>query len=183
MSFLPGSGNSTQNVAAFVVGNVLRIISYWLPWLPVSGTLAIIVIAHVINRIPYGTRVNNAALAQVHRDLEENAQVCGTKNVTIMWRIIVPLIKPSLLYLALWTAMLSFQEVTMALFLSGPRNQVLSVSIWLLWEEGDLVIAAAGAVAIVTIAGALVFLILRLTGASGIGHIGGLARVPPAGIK
>ncbi len=68
-------------------------------------------------------------------------------------------------------------------FLSGPRNQVLSVSIWLLWEEGDLVIAAAGAVATVAIAGVLVFLILRLTGRPGTGHIGGWARVPPAGTK
>jgi len=168
---------------AFALAMLGILASIWLPWLPVSGTLAIIIIAQVINRIPYGTRVNNAALSQVHRELEESAQVCGTKNVTIMWRIVVPLIKPSLLYLTVWTAVLSFQEVSMALFLSGPRNQVLSVNIWYMWEAGHLVTAAAAAVAMVTIAGVLVFLILRLTGRPGTGHIGGWARVPPAGTK
>ncbi len=114
--------------------------SRWLPWLPLYGTLGIIVIAHLINRVPYGTRVMNSALGQVHRDLEEIAQVCGTKTPTIMRRVVLPLVKPSVVYLAVWTAMLSFQEVTMALFLSGPHNTVLSVSIWSLMgsrQPGD----------------------------------------------
>jgi ABC-type Fe3+ transport system permease subunit len=41
----------------------------------------------------------------------------------------------------------------MALFLSGPHNSVLSVSIWALWEGGSVGTAAAGAVAMVSIMG------------------------------
>jgi iron(III) transport system permease protein len=137
--------------------------SKWLPWLPVSGTVGIIVVANVINRLSYGTRVTNSALLQIQADLEECAQVCGARNVTIMRRIIAPLIKPSLVFAALWTALLTFQEVTMALLLSESQNWVLSVSIWHLWVSGRLGVAAAGSVVMVAIMGALMLLTLRLT--------------------
>lgn len=157
---------------AFALAMLGILASRWLPWLPLSGTIGVIVVAHVINRLPYGTRVMNSALAQVHRDLEEIAQVCGTKTPTIMRTVILPLIKPSVIYLTVWTAMLSFQEVTMALFLSGPQNHVLSVSIWQLWDGGSLGTAAAGAVAMVAITGVLMFVILRLAGGPTAGIVG-----------
>ena len=136
----------------------------WLPWLPLAGTLAIIAVAHVIARLPYGTRLTNGALLQVHRELEESAQTSGARNLTIMWRILLPLIKPALVYLALWTALLSLQEVTMALFLSGPNNRVLSVSVWDLWQAGQQGPAAAGSVVMALALGLLMFGILRMTG-------------------
>ncbi|OGP23896.1 MAG: hypothetical protein A2038_15680 [Deltaproteobacteria bacterium GWA2_57_13] len=135
----------------------------WFPWLPVAGTLGIIVVANVVNRLSYGTRVTNSALLQIQSDLEACAQTCGATNVTIIRRIIAPLIKPSLVFAGLWTALLTFQEVTMALFLSESENWVLSVSIWHLWVSGRLGEAAAGAVVMVTIMGALMLLTLRLT--------------------
>jgi iron(III) transport system permease protein len=96
-----------------------------------------------------------------------------------MRRIILPLIKTSTIYLAVWTAMLSFQEVTMALFLSGPHNNVLSVSIWVLWEGGNLGTAAAGAVAMVATTGLLMFGILRLAGGPTAGLVGGAVGAAP----
>jgi len=149
---------------AFALAMIGILFARWVPWLPFAGTLGIIVIAHVLNRMPYGTRVMNSALAQVHKELEEVAQVCGTKTPTIMRTVVFALVKPSIVYLAVWTAMLTFQEVTMALFLAGPRNHVLSVSIWELWEAGELGTAAAGAVAMVTVTGGVVFAVLRLAG-------------------
>jgi ABC-type Fe3+ transport system permease subunit len=75
--------------------------------------------------------------------------------------------------------MLSFQEVTMALFLSGPHNSVLSVSIWGLWEAGSLGTAAAGAVAMVSIMGVLMFAVLKFAGGSATGLVGRGTAVPP----
>jgi iron(III) transport system permease protein len=162
---------------AFALAMIGILASRWIPWLPLSGTLGIIMIAHLINRVPYGTRVMNSALGQVHRELEEIGQICGTRTPTIMRRIVLPLIKPSVVYLAVWTAMLSFQEVTMALFLSGPHNSVLSVSIWSLWEAGSLGTAAAGAVTMVTIMGVLMFAVLKFAGTSGTAFVGRGAAV------
>jgi iron(III) transport system permease protein len=145
--------------ALFILG---LLAARWLPWLPLQGTLTIIVLANVINQLSYVTRVTNSALVQVQSDLEECAQLCGLNNLSILRRIVAPLIKPSLIFAGLWTAMLTFREVTMALFLSESHNRVLAVTVWQLWQGGNLGIASAGAVAMVAIMGGLILLTLRL---------------------
>jgi len=142
----------------------------WTPWLPLSGTLAIIIIADLIHRLPYGTRLANAALVQVHRELEEAATMSGANNAMTLWRILLPLIKPSIVYLAVWTGLLTLQEVSMALFLSGPHNTVLSVAIFQLWVEGNLGPAAAGTVVLTLIMTALTWTILKVTGGVAAGN-------------
>ena len=142
----------------------------WIPWLPVSGTLGIIVVANVINRLSYGTRATNAALVQIQSDLEESAQLCGLRNNLIIRRIVVPLVRPSLIFTGLWTALFTFREVTIALFLSESHNRVLSVNIWYLWLDGDFGIAAAGSVVMVIIMGTLMWFSLRMTGGSPLGQ-------------
>lgn len=155
---------------AFALAMIGVLASRWLPWLPIAGTIGIIVAANVINRLSYGTRITNAALVQVQRELEECAELCGAKNTTVMWRIIVPLIKPSLIFAGVWTGLLTFREVTMALFLSESQNRVLSVSIWYLWEGGNLGIASAGAVVMVAAMGVLMLAILSLFGSAAVGQ-------------
>ena len=149
---------------AFALAMLGILAARFLPLLPVAGTLGIIVVANVVNRLSYGTRVTNAALVQIQRELEECAEVCGVRNFTIMWRIIVPLIKPSLVFAGLWTALLTFREVTMALFLSESHNRVLSVSIWHLWESGNIGVASAGAVVLVATMAVLMLITLKLAG-------------------
>jgi iron(III) transport system permease protein len=145
----------------FMVGLML---SRWLPGLPFGDTLGIIVVAHILHRLAYGTRITNAALLQVHHELEECARVCGARTFSTMWRVVIPLVRPSLVFAALWTALLSFSEVSMALFLTSTSNKVLSVGVWSLWATGYGGIAAAAAVVVVTIMGLLIFAALALTG-------------------
>jgi iron(III) transport system permease protein len=136
----------------------------WIPWLPLSGTVMIIVIADLIQRLPYGTRMVNAAFLQVHHELEEAAQMSGAGNALVVRRILLPLVKPSIIYLAVWTGLLTLQEVSMALFLSGPRNVVLSVSIFQLWIDGNLGPAAAGTVVLLVLMTIVAALILKTAG-------------------
>jgi len=136
----------------------------WIPWLPLYGTIGIIVIAHLISRISYGTRVMNAALLQVHSELEESARVCGAREGTVMWKILVPLVRPSIFSVGILTALLSFREVTMALLLSGPENAVLATRVWLLWQGGRLTEAAAGAVILAIVSMILVVALLAMQG-------------------
>ena len=78
-------------------------------------------------------------------------------------RILLPLVKPSAVYLAVWTGLLTLQEVSMALFLWGPENTVLSVSIFQLWSNGLLGPACAATVVLTLSMGALTLLVLRLS--------------------
>lgn len=145
----------------FMVGLML---SRWAPSFPFNGTLAIIVIAHILNRLPYGTRITNSALLQVHHELEECARVCGARTLRTMWKVVMPLVKPSLVFAGLWTALLSFSEVSMSLFLTSTQNKVLSVGVWSLWATGYESIASAAAVVTVAVTGLLVFVTLVLAG-------------------
>ncbi len=162
--------------ALFILGLVA---SRWLPWLPLRGTVMIIIIANSLNRLAYGTRITNAALLQVTPELEECARVCGASNVSVMWRIIAPLIKPSLIFAGLWTAMLTFREVSMALFLTETKNLVLAASVWMLWRDGDLSVASAAATVMVLITGVLMILTLVFAGGRLVESRDGAQERPP----
>jgi iron(III) transport system permease protein len=147
-------------LALLVVSLVLRM---WFPWFPFYGTVGILVFADVITRISYGTRVTNAALLQISRELEEAAYVCGSNQFIVWWKVIIPIISRSMIFLGLWTALLSFREVSMALMLSGPDNKVLSTYVWTAWIRGDLNVAAALGVIMVVVMGIL-FLVTQNIG-------------------
>ena len=147
---------------AFALTVVAIVAARYVPWLPLYQTLGIIILANSVNRLSYVTRITNAALLQVGKELEESAQVCGARRLgTIGW-VIAPLIKPSLLFGGLWTGLLVFREVSMALMLSGPNNEVLSVRIWHEWERGNLSEASALGVVMVTVMAALICLAQRV---------------------
>ena len=149
---------------AFALAMLAIFVAKWFPSVPFQGTLGIIVLANVITKIAYGTRITNAALVQVQADLEECAQLCGARNLTVIFRVLMPLIKPSLVFAGLWTCLLTFREVTLTLFLAESHNRVLAVSIWQLWQSGNVGTAAAGGVIMVLVMSVMVFAMLKLAG-------------------
>ncbi len=82
-------------------------------------------------------------MLQLHKEIDEGAEICGATRLQTIRRIIVPLIAPSLAYSAVWVALLALREVTIPLLLSGPDNVVVSVRIWTLWATGQYGSAAA----------------------------------------
>jgi iron(III) transport system permease protein len=146
--------------ALFMLGILL---ARWSPALSIVGTLGIIVVANVLSHLAYTTRVTNAAMVQVNAELEECARVHGAGTGATIWRILLPLVRPSLVYAGLWTAMLTFREVSMALFLTGPRNEVLAVAVWLLWQQGNFSAGSAAAVLMVLVTGGLLLAAMALS--------------------
>jgi iron(III) transport system permease protein len=112
----------------------------------------------------------NASLAQIHKDLEESAQMSGAGHTTIMLRVLLPLVRPSIIYLAVWTALLTLQEVSVAMFLSGPHNVVMSVNIFQLWTEGNMGPAAAATVVLTVAMSIVTAFIFRMSGSSRMGN-------------
>ena len=104
--------------------------------LPIYNTIWIIILAQVIAYIAYGTRTMNGAMIQVHRELEEVGKVSGASALTILRKIVVPLVGPAVLNAWLWIMLLSYREVTMALTLQGPGNMVVATLVWQTWING-----------------------------------------------
>jgi iron(III) transport system permease protein len=124
---------SASLVALFVLGR----------FVPLYGSVWLIAIVYVIGRFAFATRSFNAALLQVHRDLEEAAFVSGLSISRTAWRVLVPILRPTMLSVWAWTAVLVYRELTVAVFLVGPNSVTLSAAIWSFWAAGGRNQAAA----------------------------------------
>jgi iron(III) transport system permease protein len=105
-------------------------------YFPLYGTVAIIVLAHSINWIAYGTRTTNSVMIQVHRELEEAGRVSGASAPRVLGKIVLPLIAAGVLNSWIWIGMLSYREVTMSLTLMTRNNVVISTVVWQFWGSG-----------------------------------------------
>lgn len=127
----------------FAVGALFIGLYLMPPSVPFYGTITIIVLVNVVIRIPFATRMCNSSLLQVDKELDEAGYVSGLRPVSVFWRIIRPLLAPTLLYAWLWMALLTYRELTMAALLVSQHNTMLPVYIWAIWTGGNLNEAAA----------------------------------------
>ncbi|HTN72510.1 MAG TPA: ABC transporter permease subunit [Methylomirabilota bacterium] len=119
---------------------------------PLYGTLSILILVYTISRISFATRIINNSLAQIHPELEEAAFAGGLRLLQVMRKILLPLLKPALVYAWLWMALLCYRELTMASVLVTSRNNVtLPMIVWGLWLGGSLNQAAAANLVILAV--------------------------------
>ena len=78
----------------------------------------------------------NAAVAQIHVELEEAGQMSGAQWSTIMRRIVMPLLMPSFVAGWIWVATHAMRNFSVPLILGGDESKVLSVIMWNLWDVG-----------------------------------------------
>jgi iron(III) transport system permease protein len=123
---------------------------------PIYGTILIIIVAHTINWIAYGTRTTNSVMIQVHRELEEAGRVAGASAPRVLRKIVLPLIAAGVLNSWVWIGMLSYREVTMALTLYTRNNVVISTVVWQFWGSGWVPQVAALGVILILFAAVVV---------------------------
>ena len=112
--------------------------------LPVYGTIWAMVIGFTTSFIAYGTRAMNAALLQIHKELEEAAHVSGLVAWRTTRRILFPLMLPTFAGVWIWVVLHAVRVAGMPLMLyEGSKNQVLAVLIWNMWDEGYIPAVAA----------------------------------------
>jgi iron(III) transport system permease protein len=132
--------------------------------IPLHGGIWAISIAFTIGFMAYGTRSMNAAILQIHKDLEEAAQVAGARHWRTMWRIFYPLMLPTFVGVWIWAMLHAVRQAGKPLVLyEGAENQVLAILIWNMWDEGN--IEGVGAIGTLLIAGLLIITLgLRMMG-------------------
>jgi iron(III) transport system permease protein len=139
VAFLP---HAIPNIV-FGVGILLFTLYIVRNAIPLYGTLWILLFVFVIARLSYGTRMTNSTLIQIHKDIEESATMSGASTGTVVLRVMVPLIMPTLIYAWLWIALLTFRELTLAIILTTRDNITLPVVVWSLWNASGFGQAAA----------------------------------------
>jgi iron(III) transport system permease protein len=141
--------------------------------IPIHGGILAISLAFTVSFIAYGTRAMNAAILQIHKDLEEAAHVSGAPHWRTMWRIFCPLMAPTFVGVWIWTMLHAVRIAgTPLLLYEGNENQVLSILIWNMWDQGQ--IQAVGAIGVLMILVLLLMTVgLRLLGFGRGSHIQG----------
>jgi iron(III) transport system permease protein len=156
--FLDHASMLPLSVPAMVFALGILSIYVGLKALPIYGTLAILLIAHVAHYLPFGVRAATSAVRQLHPELEDAARVGGASWAQTMSRITVPLTFPSLVAAWMLLFILSTQEVSASILLYSSRSIVLSVAMFDLWETGS--INALAALGVLQVAVTLVILVV-----------------------
>jgi iron(III) transport system permease protein len=111
------------------------------------GTLLSLVIALTVHYLPYAMRYVYTGALQIHHELEEASGVAGAANTTTFRRIVVPLLLPAIVSSWLLIFLLSVRAVSVPLLLAGPNSKVVAVTLFELWNNGQINELAAMGVA------------------------------------
>ncbi len=140
-----------------IPGIVMGIAFFWvflkIDFLPIYGTVWAIAIGFTVSFLSYGTRSMNASLLQIHKELEEAAYVSGARPWRTLLRVFLPLMLPTFIGVWIWVILHAVRIAGMPLMLyEGQQNQVLSILIWNMWDEGYVpAVAAIGTLLMLTL--------------------------------
>ena len=112
---------------------------------PLLGSLAGLVLAHVMITIPWTVRLLTASLSGFDRSLEEAAMNLGATQLQAFLRITLPVIKPGVVAAALFGFIISFGNLEMTLFLVAPGQTTLPIAIlqYLEWRIDPTIAAVS----------------------------------------
>lgn len=105
---------------------------------PIYGTVWIMVFAFLVRYLPYGIRFSYAGLLSIHRELEDSSAACGGNWGQTVRKILFPLMLPTLFAGWIYVFLITIRELSVALLLYSPGSQVISVTIWELWDNGRI---------------------------------------------
>ena len=130
--------------------------------LAVQASIWTLLWGHLVICTPYVIRSVTAGLVGLDPRLEEAAMSLGATRVQAFFKVTLPLLRSSLVSGAIFAFIISFSDINLALFLSGPQSTSLPVHIFsqIQWQ-GDPTIAAASSLQIVII-GALILVVQRI---------------------
>ena len=135
---------------ARVRSNISGIINFlsWLPWAlpgvlislglvwtflgsslvrPIYGTIYALIAAIIIKELPVGTQVLRAGLLQIHSELEEASSVSGASWIATFKRILLPILRPSVMAVGLIIFISAVREIPAVIFLSTYRTRTISL--------------------------------------------------------
>jgi iron(III) transport system permease protein len=99
------------------------------------GTVWIISLALITQYVAFASRSTNAAITQIHRELEEAGEVSGAGRLRIIWQITYPLIRPAFIAAWIWVAAHAVRAFSIPLLLASRENRTLAVMLWHYWDE------------------------------------------------
>jgi putative spermidine/putrescine transport system permease protein len=115
-----------------------------------DGTMTGFVLAHTVLAFPFAVIAISNSLERFDKAVEDAAILCGASAFEAVIRVTLPSIRLGLFSAALFSFLVSWDEVVVAIFMASPTLQTLPVRIWAaLRQDLTPVIASASSVLVV----------------------------------
>ncbi len=115
----------------------------------IVGTLGGLVLAHICLTIPWTVRLVSASMHGLDPSIEEAARNLGANGRVAFLRITLPMLRPAIVAAALFSFIVSFENLEVSLSLVGPGSTTLPIAIMQYLEFNlDPTIAAVSSVQI-----------------------------------
>jgi iron(III) transport system permease protein len=134
-----------------------------LRFIPIYGTVWILMFAFVVQFLPYGMRFCHSGVLSINRDLEDAAHMSGAGHFAMLRRIVLPLASPAVVATWIYVFMHAVRDLSVAILLSGPGNGIISIVILDLWNNGEVPQLAALSVLVAAGAAILGLAFMKLT--------------------
>jgi iron(III) transport system permease protein len=134
------------------------------PPLSLYGTGLLIVIAFTTRFLPISVAASAAGVRALNPELEEAVRILGGGRITVLLRVVAPLLKKTLVGAFILVFVICTKELSTAVFLTGPASRVVSVLTLDLSEQGNYETLAAMGVVLVVIVTVVVAIGMKLAG-------------------
>jgi iron(III) transport system permease protein len=136
-------------VRTHIPGRAVIDILSWLPWaLPgvlislallwtvlgsgdyvklIYGTVSLLILGIIIKEMPLGTQIIKAAVQQISPELEEASSAAGANWFEYFRRILLPLLKPTMVSVAIIVFISAARDIPTIIFLSTHESRTLSL--------------------------------------------------------
>lgn len=118
--------------APLAMPSVILAVAFFLFYslLDMTGTLISLILAHTVLAVPFVVLVVGAALQGYDYNLNRAAASLGARPLLVFRKVTLPIMAPGIMTAALFAFVTSFDELIVALFLSGPRQYTLPRQIY-----------------------------------------------------
>jgi putative spermidine/putrescine transport system permease protein len=143
--------------------------------LGLNGTLAGVVLVHLLPTIPYMTLVLSSVYANFDTDYEAQARSLGASPIQVLWQVTLPLVAPGIVVGALFAFLISWNEFLLTFFVGGGRVLTLPMILFTSLQGGNTGLMAA--IAVTSVIPALIFLLFSSRALQDDAAMGGLGDV------
>lgn len=121
--------------------------------LSLTGTVVGVVIAHAMYVTPFIVLTISAGVENLDERLEKVAVIMGASQWRVFWQVVLPQLVPSIISAGLFAFLMSFDEVVIAWFVTGPSTMTLPVKMYssIKWEVSPVLAAVATILTFVSI--------------------------------
>jgi len=131
--------------------------------LALTGTIAILVIALVIRRMPYTIRSATATLMHIPVSIEEAARSLGASKLKTFFRITTPMMSAGIVSGALLSFVAIVTEMSSAIILYNNKTITLTMSAYVAISRGNYGLATAFSAILTVLTGVIVAIYLMIT--------------------